>query len=52
MGRLGQLTRGAFAEMRRLLFELRPATLRQTHLSDFIKQLCEAFLGGHACRWY
>lgn len=42
---LRQLTRGALAEMRTLLLELRPATLAQTHLSDLIKQLCEAFIG-------
>jgi PAS domain S-box-containing protein len=42
---LRQLTRGALAEMRTLLLELRPATLTQTHLSDLIKQLCEAFIG-------
>ena len=39
------LTRGALAEMRTLLLELRPATLTQTHLRDLIKQLCEAFIG-------
>jgi PAS domain S-box-containing protein len=42
---LRQLTRGALAEMRTLLLELRPATLTQTHLTDLIKQLCEAFIG-------
>jgi PAS domain S-box-containing protein len=42
---LRQLTRGALAEMRTLLLELRPATLAQTRLSDLIKQLCEAFIG-------
>jgi len=42
---LRQLTRGALAEMRTLLLELRPAALTQTHLSDLIKQLCEAFIG-------
>jgi PAS domain S-box-containing protein len=42
---LRQLTRGALAEMRTLLLELRPATLTQTHLSDLIKQLCDAFIG-------
>ena len=40
-----QLTRGALAEMRTLLLELRPAALTQTRLSDLIKQLCEAFIG-------
>ena len=42
---LRQLTRGALAEMRTLLLELRPATLTQTRLSDLIRQLCEAFIG-------
>ncbi len=42
---LRQLTRGALAEMRTLLLELRPATLTQTRLSDLLKQLCEAFIG-------
>jgi PAS domain S-box-containing protein len=42
---LRQLTRGALAEMRTLLLELRPATLTQSKLSDLIKQLCEAFIG-------
>lgn len=42
---LRQLTRGALAEMRTLLLELRPAALTQVHLSELIKQLCEAFIG-------
>jgi PAS domain S-box-containing protein len=42
---LRQLTRGALAEMRTLLLELRPSTLTQTSLADLIKQLCEAFIG-------
>jgi PAS domain S-box-containing protein len=42
---LRQLTRGALAEMRTLLLELRPATLTQTCLTDLIRQLCEAFIG-------
>ena len=42
---LRQLTRGALAEMRTLLLELRPAALTRTRLSDLIKQLCEAFIG-------
>jgi PAS domain S-box-containing protein len=42
---LRQLTRGALAEMRTLLLELRPSTLTQTRLNDLIKQLCEAFIG-------
>lgn len=42
---LRQLTRGALAEMRTLLLELRPSTLTQTRLADLITQLCEAFIG-------
>lgn len=42
---LRQLTRGALAEMRTLLLELRPAALAQSRLSELIKQLCEAFIG-------
>jgi PAS domain S-box-containing protein len=42
---LRQLTRGALAEMRTLLLELRPTTLTQARLTDLIKQLCEAFIG-------
>ena len=42
---LRQLTRGALAEMRTLLLELRPAALTQTRLSDLIIQLCDAFIG-------
>ena len=42
---LRQLTRGALAEMRTLLLELRPATLTQTRLPDLVKQLCDAFIG-------
>ena len=40
-----QLTRGALAEMRTLLLELRPATLTETNLTDLIRQLCLAFTG-------
>jgi PAS domain S-box-containing protein len=42
---LRQLTRGALAEMRTLLLELRPAALTQSKLGDLIRQLCEAFIG-------
>jgi signal transduction histidine kinase len=42
---LRQLTRGALAEMRTLLFELRPAALKQARLSDLLKQLSEALMG-------
>jgi len=40
-----QLTRGALAEMRALLLELRPAALTETALPDLLRQLVEAFVG-------
>lgn len=39
---LRQLTRGALAEMRTLLVELRPASLSKGKLSDLLRQLAEA----------
>ena len=42
---LKQLTRGALAEMRTLLFELRPATLVEAPIEDLLRQLCEAVTG-------
>ncbi len=42
---LRQLTRGALAEMRTLLLELRPTALTQAHFPDLIKQLSEAVIG-------
>ncbi|HEY3109159.1 MAG TPA: GAF domain-containing sensor histidine kinase [Chloroflexota bacterium] len=42
---LRQLTRGALAEMRTLLLELRPAALVETGLADLLRQLTEAFVG-------
>jgi PAS domain S-box-containing protein len=39
---LRQLTRGALAEMRTLLLELRPAALLQSRFEDLLKQLTEA----------
>ena len=42
---LRQLTRGALAEMRTLLMELRPAALVEVELSDLLRQLGEAFTG-------
>jgi signal transduction histidine kinase len=38
---LRQLTRGALAEMRALLLELRPAALAEANLPDLLKQLSE-----------
>jgi signal transduction histidine kinase len=42
---LRQLTRGALAEMRMLLLELRPAALAETSLPDLLGQLAEAVIG-------
>jgi signal transduction histidine kinase len=42
---LRQLTRGALAEMRTLLLELRPAALRDANLGDVLQQLGEAVTG-------
>ncbi|GAP13638.1 histidine kinase [Longilinea arvoryzae] len=38
---LRQLTRGAFAEMRTLLFELRPAVFKEAKLGDLLKHLTQ-----------
>jgi signal transduction histidine kinase len=40
-----QLTRGALAEMRTLLMELRPEALIEAHLCDILNQYAEAFTG-------
>jgi PAS domain S-box-containing protein len=40
-----QLTRGALAEMRTLLLELRPSALADTEMNDLIKQLAESITG-------
>lgn len=42
---LRQLTRGALAEMRTLLLELRPAALTEVGLTDLLRQLTEATTG-------
>jgi nitrate/nitrite-specific signal transduction histidine kinase len=42
---LRQLTRGALAEMRMLLLELRPSALVEVELGDLLRQLSEAFTG-------
>ncbi len=42
---LRQLTRGALAEMRTLLLELRPTTLVEVDLRDLLRQLSEALVG-------
>jgi PAS domain S-box-containing protein len=40
-----QLTRGALAEMRTLLFELRPAALADADLNDLLRQLADSVFG-------
>jgi signal transduction histidine kinase len=42
---LRQLTRGALAEMRTLLLELRPATLTEVGMEELLRQLTEATRG-------
>ncbi len=42
---LRQLTRGALAEMRALLLELRPSALADANLPDLLRQLAEAATG-------
>jgi signal transduction histidine kinase len=42
LNELRQLTRGALAEMRTLLLELRPATLTEVGLGELLRQLAEA----------
>lgn len=42
---LRELTRGALAEMRTLLLELRPATLTESSLAELLRQLTQAFGG-------
>ncbi|MCC6190326.1 MAG: GAF domain-containing protein [Anaerolineales bacterium] len=42
---LRELTRGALAEMRTLLLELRPAALTESSLADLLRQLAQAIVG-------
>ena len=42
---LRQLTRGALAEMRTLLLELRPSALAEANLSELLRQLAESITG-------
>jgi nitrate/nitrite-specific signal transduction histidine kinase len=42
---LHELTRGALAEMRALLVELRPAALEEADLSDLLRQLADSITG-------
>jgi PAS domain S-box-containing protein len=43
--KLRQLTRGALAEMRTLLFELRPSALKEASLETLLQQLADALTG-------
>ena len=45
LAELRQLTRGALAEMRTLLLELRPATLIEVEIGELLRQLTEAATG-------
>jgi signal transduction histidine kinase len=45
LNELRQLTRGALAEMRTLLLELRPAKLIEVELAELLRQLAEAITG-------
>jgi ligand-binding sensor domain-containing protein/signal transduction histidine kinase len=45
IGEIRELTRGALAEMRTLLMELRPTALEDVPLPDLLQQLSEAFTG-------
>jgi two-component system nitrate/nitrite sensor histidine kinase NarX len=42
---LRELTRGALAEMRTLLLELRPSALKEANLADLLRQLAESITG-------
>jgi PAS domain S-box-containing protein len=50
LAQLRDLTRGALAEMRTLLLELRPAALAETPLCDLLLQLAEATRGRSGIR--
>jgi signal transduction histidine kinase len=45
LAELRQLTRGALAEMRTLLLELRPSALKDAPYADLLRQLCDALNG-------
>jgi len=45
LGEMRRLSRGALAEMRTLLLELRPAALVEANLGDLLRQLAEAVAG-------
>jgi signal transduction histidine kinase len=44
LNELRLLTRGALAEMRSLLLELRPAALAELDFDDLLRQLCDGFM--------
>ncbi len=48
---LRQLTRGALAEMRALLYELRPGGLAEKPLGQLLDSLCTAFTSRTRSRW-
>ncbi|MBN1135616.1 MAG: GAF domain-containing protein, partial [Anaerolineae bacterium] len=45
LAELRELTRGALAEMRTLLLELRPLALEEAHVGDLLRQLAESITG-------
>jgi PAS domain S-box-containing protein len=45
LAELRELTRGALAEMRTLLLELRPSVLVEANMGDLLRQLCESVTG-------
>jgi two-component system nitrate/nitrite sensor histidine kinase NarX len=45
LAELRELTRGALAEMRTLLLELRPSALEESKLADLLRQLAESITG-------
>lgn len=45
LGKLRQLVRGSLAEMRTMLFELRPSALENADLETLLPQLADAFTG-------
>jgi signal transduction histidine kinase len=45
LAKLRQLNRGALAEMRTLLLELRPAALMESSFDDLVRQLAESAIG-------
>jgi signal transduction histidine kinase len=50
LGELRHLSRGALAEMRTLLMELRPSVLAESNLEDLLRQLTDAVIGREGIR--